>query len=574
MKRGSYILIIFLIFFLLIVATLTSFLYFEFKKTPTVRSHSYLEINLSGVIYEKSDPDIFTAIFGVKPPLSMYDIWGNIRKAKHDSRIKCLVLRLGMLQCDWAKIEEIRQSILDFRTSGKKAFAYISEVLEFDKEYYLASACDSIVLHPLGSLVINGIGGYVPFLKNTLEKLGVEAEFEHVEEYKTAANLFTESEFTPAHREMMESIYGDIFNIYVNGVAEARNISESEFRSLIDKAFFNADLAQKSNLVDELMYEDEFLNLIREGGQRISRVSHIQYSKISPSSLGLNKGKKIALLYGMGPILSGEGLNQMIGAQSMARLIKRIRNDVTVSALIFRVDSPGGSAVGSDIIWRELALTKKVKPVVISMSDVAGSGGYWIAMNANKIVAQPQTLTGSIGVVAGKFNMEKLFDKLGITAEKIALGKRADMFTSFRGLTEEERALLKTEILWIYDQFINKVAEGRNLDKEAVDEMGRGRVWTGQQAKNLGLIDEIGGVDKAIELVRELIDVPIEESVKIEIWPKRQPLLNTLFQRRLIRSTSELESELESQLKSALLVFRLLQNERTLTLMPFWEAPK
>ncbi len=204
------------------------------------------------------------------------------------------------------------------------------------------------------------------------------------------------------------------------------------------------------------------------------------------------------------------------------------------------------------------------------MSDVAGSGGYWIAMNANKIVAQPQTLTGSIGVVSGKFNMAELFDKLGITAERIALGKRADMFTPFRSLTEEERSLLKTEILWIYDKFITKVSEGRNLNKEDVDKIGRGRVWTGQQAKELGLIDEIGGLTKAIELVKELINVPPGEDVRLDVWPKKQSFFNSMFQRRLIRS----QSDLESKLKRMMQAFQLLQNERTLALMPFWEAPK
>ena len=570
MKRGTYVLIIFLVFFIVIAATLTSFIYFEFKKTPTVKTRSYLEINLSGELNEKSEPDFLTSLIGIRTPLSLFDIWRNIRKAKHDSRIKSIVLRLGQLQCDWAKIEEIRQSILDFRTSGKKVYAYIGEVLEFDKEYYLATACDSIIIHPLGTLIINGIGGYIPFIKNALDKLGIEAEFEHVEEYKTASSMFTEEGFTPPHREMMESLYADIFDTYVKGVAEARKKSESEVRDLIDQAYFRAELAKKANLVDELLYEDEFENFIQEGGQRLSRVSHSQYTKISLSSLNLNKGKKIALLYGIGPIHSGEGLNQTIGSKSMARLIKRVRNDITVSALIFRIDSPGGSALGSDVIWREIELTKKKKPVVISMSDVAGSGGYWIAMNANKIVAQPQTLTGSIGVISGKFNMSKLFDKLGITAERIALGKRADMFTSFRSLTEEERTLLKTEILWIYDQFITKVSIGRNLEKEDVNKIGRGRIWTGQQAKKLGLIDELGGLTKAIELVKELINVPKGEEVRLDVWPKKQPFFTGIFQRRFIRS----QSPIEVKLKRMMQTFQLLQNERTLALMPFWEAPK
>ncbi|MGD2295240.1 MAG: signal peptide peptidase SppA [Candidatus Aminicenantes bacterium] len=570
MKRRSYVLIILLIFFILIVVTFTSFIFLEFKKTPDIKARSYLEIDLSGDIYEKAESDFITALFGIKPPLSMYDIWRNIQKAKHDSRIKSLVLRLGVLRCDWAKIEEIRQSVLDFRKSGKKAFAYIGEAMEFDKEYYLATACDRIIIHPLGTLIINGIGGYVPFIKNTLDKIGIEAEFEHVEEYKTAANMFTEEGFTPAHRKMMESLYGNIFDLYIKGVAEARGKSEEEVRRLIDLAFFRGEEARKTNLVDDLFYEDELENLLRDEGHKTYRISHSQYTKIPPSSIGLNKGKKIAVIYGMGPIHTGTGLYQTMGSTSMAQLIKRARKDVTVSGVIFRVDSPGGSAVGSDVIWREIELTKAKKPVVVSMSDVAGSGGYWVAMNAHRIVAQPQTLTGSIGVVAGKFNMAELFSKLGVTAEKVAFGKRADMFTFFRGLTQEERTLLKNEILWIYDKFITKVARGRNLDKDQVNEIGNGRVWTGQQAKMLGLVDETGGLSKAIELVKELAEIPEDEDVKLVVWPKKPSFFETVFRRRRIAW----QPGRESRLKRFIQVFELLQDERTLALMPFWEAPK
>lgn len=570
MKRGKYVLIIVLIFFVLILATFASFIYFEFRKPPTVRSRSYLEIDLSGEVYEKAETDFLSTLLGLKPPLSLFDIWRNIQKAKHDSRIKTLVLRLGMMQCDWAKVEEIRQSVLDFKKSGKRAYAYIGEALEFDKEYYLATACDRILIHPLGTLIVNGIGGYVPFIKNTLEKIGIEAEFQHVEEYKTAGNMYTEEGFTPAHREMMESLYGDIFQKYISGVAEARGMTEEKFKELIDIAFFSAEEAKENKLIDDLYFEDEFENLLRFDGQRTARIGHSQYAKVSPSSLGLNKGKKIALIYGMGPIHSGEGLYQTMGSRSFARLIRRARKDVTVSGVVFRVDSPGGSALGSDVIWREIVLTKEKKPVVVSMSDVAGSGGYWIAMNASKIVAQPQTLTGSIGVVAGKFNMAELFEKIGVTAERIAFGKRADMFSIFRGLSPEEKALLKKEITWIYDKFITKVSEGRDLDKAAVDKIGKGRVWTGAQAKELGLIDELGGLDKAIEIVKELAGIPSEEDVKLDVWPKKPSFFQVAFQRRLIES----RPDWQNQLRKIEHAFRLLVDERTLILMPFWNAPK
>jgi len=263
MKKRTYVLIIFLVFFFLLLATIVSFIYYEIGRPPTVKAHSYLELKLSGEIQERHMPSFPMDLFTQKP-LSMYDIWMNIRKAKVDKRIKCIVLRLGYLGCDWGKIEEIRAAILDFRKSGKKAYAYIDEAPDFDKEYYLATACDQIILYPLGWLGINGIGGHVPFFKNTLDKLGIEAEFEHVEEYKTAYNMFTEDKFTPAHKRMMESIYGDLFSHYVKGVAEARGKSEEEIRELIDQGFYHGESALKAGLVDDLLFEDELEELLKE----------------------------------------------------------------------------------------------------------------------------------------------------------------------------------------------------------------------------------------------------------------------------------------------------------------------
>ncbi len=569
MKKRTYVLIIFLVFFFLLLATIVSFIYYEIGRPPTVKAHSYLELKLSGEIQERHMPSFPMDLFTQKP-LSMYDIWMNIRKAKVDKRIKCIVLRLGYLGCDWGKIEEIRAAILDFRKSGKKAYAYIDEAPDFDKEYYLATACDQIILYPLGWLGINGIGGHVPFFKNTLDKLGIEAEFEHVEEYKTAYNMFTEDKFTPAHKRMMESIYGDLFSHYVKGVAEARGKSEEEIRELIDQGFYHGESALKAGLVDDLLFEDELEELLKEDGKRLYRITHQRYLKIKPSSLRLNRGKKIALIYGMGIIHSGESLPQTMGGTTVSRWLRMARKDKSIAAVVFRVDSPGGSAVASDVIWREVFLTKKEKPVVISMSDVAGSGGYWVSTAAHKIIAQPQTITGSIGVISGKFNMSKLYKKLGITSEKLTYGKKSDIYSTFRSFTPEERRQIKDEILWIYDQFLTKVAEGRNMTKEDVDKIGKGRVWTGTQAKEQGLVDEIGGLSHALELAKELAGIPSEKSVKLVVWPKKVSFLSTLFGRGDARSKLDLKPDLQKILSS----LELLERERALAVMPFWFAPK
>jgi len=564
MKRGKYILIIFLIFFFLILVTIISFVYYEFRRPPTVRPNSYLEINLSGEITERAVPDFFMTLFLGRQPLTIHNLRMNIRKAKVDKRIDSLLVRLAYLECGWGKISELREAILDFRKSGKKAYAYIEEIPEPDKEYYLATACDKIILHPVGSLNINGIGGYHPYIKKALAKLGIEAESEHVEEYKTAFNMFTEEGFTKAEKEMLESIYGDFFSQYVETVAQTRGKAEDEVKKLMDLGFFHGEDALKAGLVDDLLYLDEVEKLIKGKRKKINKIILSQYSRIKPSSLGLNRGKKIALIYGMGAIHTGTSYYQTIGSQTVARWIKKARENKLIEAVVFRVDSPGGSAVGSDVIWKEVVLTKKEKPFVVSMSDVAGSGGYWISMAANKIVAQPQTLTGSIGVIFGKFNLAGFYKKLGITYEKLTYGEKADIYSSFRSLTPEERKMLKKEILWIYDQFLIKVADGRDMTKEEVDKIGKGRVWTGNQAKDLGLVDEIGGLSKAINLAKELAGLPVEEEVKLVIWPKKVSFWQALLAKRGAQSDLLANPNLEKTIS----LLKLLERNNVWALMP------
>ncbi len=566
MRKSTYVLIIFLIFFMLFAVTLVSFFYFQFAKAPAVKSQSYLDMRLIGEIQEKTAPDLMTTLYLKPESLSMYDIWTNLRKAKVDDRITAVVLRLGNLVCDWAKVNEIRELILDYRKSGKKAFAYIEEAIEFDKEYYLATGCDEIVLHPQGFLIINGVGGYIPFLKQALDKLGVQVEVEHVEEYKTAYHMFTQDRLTDAHREMLDSLYSSLYSHYVRVVAESRNKKEAEIRELIDHGFFQGESAQEAGLVDALMYEDEFMQMIMDGKNRIHRITHDQYLRTRASSLGKNTGKKIALIYGTGPIISGSGMYGLMGSATMSRWIQSARLDKSISAIVLRVDSPGGSAVASDSIWREVTLAKKEKPFVVSMSDMAGSGGYQISMAAHRIFAHPQTLTGSIGVIFAKINLGNLYAKLGITAEKIQYGKRADMFTSFRSATPEERALLRQEILKTYDHFITKAAEARKMTKEEIDQIGRGRVWTGLQAQELGLVDEIGGLSQAIAAAKELAGIPAKDSVKLDVWPRKVSFWDMFTRGRLIK----LKAELPARVKKILSTMASLDRNVPWALMPFW----
>jgi len=568
MKRGKYVLLIVLFFIVLIAAAFITLIYVEFApKPPSVGVNSYLEIKLGGELAEWSQPDFLTSFFVGAQPQSLNDIWTNLRKAKVDHRIQGVLLRLNMLQCGWAKADEIRGAILDFRASGKKAFAFIEEAPEFNREYYLATACDKIVLHPLGWLGLTGIGGDVPFFKKGLEKLGIQAQFEHIGKFKTAYNQFTEEGFTPAHREMEESLLSDTFNHFVKTVAQARHKTEAEVKNLIDKAFFQGEQAQTAGLVDEVLYDDQLPDLFQAGGAKLVRVGSEDYLRVKPSSLGLETGRRVALIYAMGPILGGESLNyQMIGSQTLARWIRRARLDKSIAAVVMRVDSPGGSAVASDTIGREVELTKKVKPVVISMSDMAGSGGYWISMSAHKIFAQPQTLTGSIGVLSGKFNFAKLYEKLGISSEELKYGRQSNIFSTFHPLSKEEQALLQEQISWIYDKFLTKASEGRNLTKDKVNDIGQGRVWTGNQARAIGLVDELGGLTAAIEEAKRLAGIPAAENVQLDIRPRKTSWWGSLFGgSRDIRSI-----RLDPSLKKALDSLAVMPRERFLAIMPLW----
>ncbi len=571
MKKGAYIGLILLFFFLLAAAGLVSLFLMDVGGTAVeIPARGYLEVRLAGPVSEVAAPDFISSLFLGTNPVSLHDLWTNLRKAKVDDRIQAVLLRLGLLQCDWAKANEMRETVLDFRRSGKRVYAVIEEAPDFDMEYFVATACDRVILHPLGWLGINGIGGYVPFFKEAFDKLGVRAEFEHVEEYKTAANSFTEKGFTPAHREEMESLYADLFAQYIAVTSKARGKTEAEFRALVDRGFFQGEKAKAAGLVDDCLYEDEVLNLLRQDGRPLVRVRFDDYTRVKPSSVGLETGRKVALIYAVGTIMTGESVPPVMGGSTVARWIRTARNDGSVKAIVLRVDSPGGSSVGSDVIWREVALARKVKPVIVSMSDVAGSGGYWIAMAATKIVAQPQTLTGSIGVLAGKFSLDGLLRKLGITSEKLVFGEKADIFSPFRPFTPEERKVLKEEILWTYDRFLDKAAEGRGLAREAVDAVGKGRIWTGRQAKDLKLVDELGGLTMALGLAKKEAGIDADEEVRLDVWPRKRSFWQTLFARPGIgldlKSAAGRERILET--------FGLMGRTKIWAVMPFWVKPQ
>jgi protease-4 len=507
------------------------------KGEPSIRDNSVLALRVAGSLPDYTADDPLKRFFG-GPEQSLTGLVMQFKKAKLDKRIKAIVLDVDMSGVGWAKAEEIRDAITDFRSSGKPVYAYIEFGL--NKEYYIATACDKIVVPPPGDLFINGLAADVMFFRGSLDKLGIYPDIFQIGKYKSIGDMFTQKKMTDAHREYVNSLLDDLFNRYIVAIAQARHKSSEDVRKLIDDAPYNAAKAKEAGLIDETVYHDELEKEIKaslgyKDSDQFAAVKASEYKDVPPESLGLNKGEKVAVIYATGDIGSGRSENspsggQSIGSDTLAKALTDAAADKSIKAIVMRVDSPGGSGLASDIIWHAVEAANQKKPVVISMSDVAASGGYYISASASKIVAQPSSITGSIGVVAGKPVMRGLYDWLGISNEYVLRGKEAGMFRETEKFSDDERAKFED---WIkttyYNDFVPKVAKGRNKDPKDVDAVGQGRVWTGAQAKDRGLVDEFGGLDRAIEVAKQLARIPADKGVERVILPYPQTFLQELL---------------------------------------------
>jgi protease-4 len=507
------------------------------KGAPTIRDNSVLALRLAGSLPDYAPEDPFRRFFG-GPDQSLTGLVMQLKKAKVDTRIKAVTLDIDMSSVGWGKAEEIRDAIADFRTSGKPVYAYIEFGL--NKEYYIATACDKIFVPPPGELFITGLAADVMFFRGSLDKLGIYPEIYQIGKYKSAGDMFTQKKMTDAHREYVNSLLDDLFNRYVTAIAQARHKTPDEVRNLIDDAPYNAAKAKEAGLIDETVYHDQLDKQIKaqlgyKDSDQFAPVRAADYREVTPESLGLNKGEKIAVIYATGDIGSGRSENspsgeQSIGSDTLAKAVTDAGEDKSIKAIVLRVDSPGGSGLASDIIWHAVDAANQKKPVVVSMSDVAASGGYYISASASKIVAQPSTITGSIGVVAGKPVMRGFYDWLGISNEYVLRGKQAGMFRETEKFSDSERAKFED---WIkttyYGDFVPKVARGRKKDAQYIDSVGQGRVWTGAQAKERGLVDEFGGLDRAVEVAKQLAKIPADKGIERVILPYPQTFLQELL---------------------------------------------
>jgi protease-4 len=492
---------------------------------PRIDRNSTLVLRVNGDLQEVEPGGVIGQIFESQPTVrSLVDA---LRKAKVDSRIASVVIRPTGTAALWGKVQEVRDAILDFRSSRKPIIAY----LEFggEQEFFLASACDKVFLLPTSSLDLTGLASYELFLRGMLDKVGAFPDALHIGDYKTASNSYTEHTYTPAHREMAASLNTDLYEQLVRGLADGRHKSEGEIRTLIDHGPYLPEDAVRSGLVDDLAYEDELDDKVKLSNGASHFLEQSDYRSIAPVSLGLDRGQRIAVIYAVGLISSGQSnydspQGQVAGSDTLVDYLRKARADASIKAIVLRIDSPGGSAIASDVIWREVLLTRNVKPVIASMSDVAASGGYYIAMPASAIVAEPATLTGSIGVVMIKFVIDGTLKKLGLNMEHVQEGRYADLYSPVRPFSADERTRVEEQMQATYDAFVEKAAAGRNTTPEKIDAIAQGRVWTGRQAKQLGLVDELGGLQRALALAKERAKIPQDAGVELVVYPPRKTI--------------------------------------------------
>ncbi len=499
-------------------------LYLLFGREPAVASNSTLVLQVGGDLSEVAPEDVVGYLRGVRVP-TVRSVIDNLRKAKVDSRVRGVILKPTSFSSPfWAKVQEIRDAVIDFRKSGKPVYAY----LEYggDREYYLATAADKIFLMPSAPLDLTGVATYEVFLRGTLDKIGAYPDLHHVGEYKTAVNTFTQKSYTPTHKEMDESLTHDLYDQIVRGIADGRKKPEAEIRARFDDGPFLPEDALNAGLIDDVAYEDQVDEKLRAGEHR-ERLDAEDYARVSLKSLGLNRGPRIAVVYANGAITSGRSgydpINgAVVGSDTLIEHIRQARKDSQVRAIVLRVDSPGGSAAASDAVWRELMITRQERadrPLVVSMSDLAASGGYYIAMPAQVIVAEPSTLTGSIGIFGGKVVTGGVYGKLGANIQSTSVGRNAEINSPARPYNAEELKKLQEQLQAFYDQFVEKVADARHTTPEKIDAIAQGRVWTGQQAKQNKLVDELGGLDHAIAIAKQRAKIAADADVEIQIFP-------------------------------------------------------
>jgi protease-4 len=544
------------------------------KREPYIAPGSFLEVDISGSYAEAPPADLVGQLVGSQHPL-LADLLLELRKAAADTRLQGVLLKVAPLELDFAQIQEIRAALQALKATGKQVIAWVSgEGDSGNREYYLASAAHQVHFTPNTVLPLLGLRATAVFLGGVWEKLGIVMQVEQIREFKTFGDMLARKTMSEAHREMTNSLLDSLQEQFLTAIAEARGLTPAQVQAFIDTPILTAADYQRAGLIDGIQFYDDLRKGLSPDPERpVSTVSLTNYQRVKASSVGLKPGPTMAVIYGVGAVTNGDSswgaTGQAMGADTMIEALEEAAQDQTIAAIIFRVDSPGGSALASDLIWQAVVAAKKRKPVVVSMSGVAASGGYYVATGATKIVAQPATLTGSIGIVFSLPNIQGLLDKLGVHMETLDRGRYARLFDPAEEWTPEERQQVQRLLETLYSTFTRRVAEGRGLSTEEVDRIGRGRVWTGAQAVSRGLVDQLGGMETALQIAKEEAGFPAEASVRLVFYPKEKPLLETLL-RRLSRQESFFASFVPQPVQEVVELFAPLarQGQKPLFVMP------
>lgn len=502
-------------------------------RTPSVPPKGALVMKLDGDMPERAPVALPIPWFQSQAPPTMLEMWNLLRRAETDDRIQALVLDIKDLDFGWARLQELRDSVVRFKKSGKPVLAYLRHPRA--REYYLATAADQIFFTREDLLDLKGMRAEITYYRRTLDKLGVQLEIEHAGKYKDAGDMFTRTNMSPETREVLNSMLDILFGNLVDTIAKGRNRPPDEIRALIDNGPFLAPKAVEAHLIDELIYEEEVFDRLttRLRVKDLKRISHRDYLRAIGSGRD-QSGTTIAVVVGEGAISRGGSIQPFsdeegIRSGPFTRLLKDVGEDKSVRAVILRINSPGGDAIASDEILHGVRLLSKKKPTVISMSDLAASGGYYMAMSGDPVVAYGNTITGSIGVIYGKANLKGLYDKLGMDTDVITRGRFAEIDASYKPMTETERQKLREGIDFVYSSFLSRVSEGRRRSVDQIKPLAEGRAWLGSQAKVNGLVDEIGGLDRAIELLRERAKIGKDEKVRFLLYPPKRSLIEQLM---------------------------------------------
>jgi protease-4 len=539
------------------------------ERPPQIAGNSVLQMRLSGEIPEKARMELPDFLDG-KTGATVAGIWLSLKKAAVDPNIKGIIVQPEGISAGWAKLEEIRSDLEQFRKSGKPVFAFLRQ--PGAREYYIALAADRIYLGPQEPFMLKGMRAEMMYFKSTLDKLGVGVDVEHAGKYKDFGDMFTRTNMSPETREVITSVIDDLYGNLVARIGAARKNSPDEVRAIVDQGPFTASQALKAGLVDELRFEDQVWGELkaRLNSGEPNKVSFEKYLKVPPEDAGLRGKSRIALVIGAGEIVRGSASDNgqdetNLTSYGFNKLLQQVAGDSSIKAVIVRIDSPGGEVTASDEILRQMTLLSQKKPLVYSMSDLAASGGYYMAMTGDPIAAYPQTETGSIGVVFGKPNLHGLYDKLGVTKDAIERGRHADIDSDYTALTPEERQVLKQGIDESYRDFVTKVATARRRPFEEIEPVAQGRVWLGSQARPRNLVDELGGLDTAVEMVKKKANIPAGEQVSIVVYPARRSFLDMLVRRSQ-------EDMLEARLGQVFgkVPYRAWMRGGMLRVLPYW----